>query len=215
MSAYEINFEFRNRRFTDAQKGLQAFAAAMMADWDGSAKVLSREMKIFLDEVAKALAQRHSGAWPSGAGPQTLSRRSGGLVASILDSVRVTGATMDSVQGAIGSNKPYARIQEFGGTITPKKGKFLAIPLPAALDSNGLPLRSSPRDWPNAFCRRSKAGNLLIFQKRGTMIIPLYVLKSSVTIPPRLGLKKTLDAGVPYFVDRAMDQMVKNLQKGA
>jgi hypothetical protein len=121
---------------------------------------------------------------------------------------------MATVTGTIGSDLPYARIQEFGGTITPKKAKFLAIPLPAALNANGTPIKSSPRDWPNTFCAKSKAGNLLIFQRRGTQIVPLYVLKSSVYIPPRLGLKKTLDAGIPYFVERAMDQMVRNLQQG-
>jgi phage gpG-like protein len=214
MAAYEIEFSFRNQRYNDAEKGLAAFAEAISADWDGSAIILSREMKSFLDEVAKALAERHGQAWPGGTSAQTLSKRSGKLVGSIVDSVRVTGTTMATVQGTIGSDLPYARIQEFGGTITPKKAKFLAIPLPAALNANGTPIKSSPRDWPNTFCAKSKAGNLLIFQRRGTQIIPLYVLKSSVYIPPRLGLKKTLDAGIPYFVERAMDQMVKNLQQG-
>jgi hypothetical protein len=36
MSAYEINFEFRNRRFTDAEQGLRAFAEAISVDWGGS-----------------------------------------------------------------------------------------------------------------------------------------------------------------------------------
>jgi phage gpG-like protein len=214
MAAYEIEFEFRNKRYTDAEKGLAAFAEAISADWDGSAQVLSREMKAFLDEVAKALAERHGTAWPGGTTEQTLSKRSGNLIASIVDSVRVTGTTMATVQGTIGSDLPYARIQEFGGTITPKKAKFLAIPLPAALNSNGTPIKSSPRDWPNTWCARSKAGNLLIFQRRGTQVVPLYVLRSSVTIPPRLGLRKTLDAGLPYFVSRAMDEMVRSLQEG-
>ena len=77
-----------------------------------------------------------------------------------------------------------------------------------------MPLQSSPRSWPNTFCTTSKAGNLIIFQKRGTSIVPLYVLKTQVTIPPRLGMRKTLEAGVPYFVERAMDAMVKEVTGG-
>ena len=209
--AYEINFEFRNQRFQDAEKGLRAFADAIKKDWDGSAKALSVELRAFLDGVAKALAGRHSGAWPGGTGAQSLSKRSGVFVDSILKSVTVSGETFEAIQGTIGAGVPYAAIQEFGGTISPKNAKYLCIPLPAAMDGSGQPLRSSPRDWPNTFVKRSKAGNLLIFQKRGTSIVPLYVLKSSVVIPARLGLRKTLDAGLPYFVERAMDRMVARL----
>lgn len=122
--------------------------------------------------------------------------------------MRIAGQTFDTIQGSIGADVPYAAIQEFGGTISAENGKYLCIPLPAALDSSGVPLKSSSRDWPNTFVKTSKAGNLLIFQRRGTSVIPLYVLKTSVVIPPRLGMKKTLDAGLPYFVERAMDRMV-------
>jgi phage gpG-like protein len=215
MTTLELSFEFKNKRFGDAAAGLKAFSDELKKDWDGSAKVLSRELKEFLDQVAQALSSRHGGGWPGGTSADTLSKRSGALIDSILRSVTVTGQTFDAIRGTIGSDVPYAAIQEFGGTIVPKNSKYLCIPLPAALDSSGLPLQSSPRDWPNTFVARSKAGNLLIFQRRGTSIIPLYVLKSSVTIPPRLGLKKTLDAGLPYFVERAMDQMVAALNKGS
>ena len=44
--------------------------------------------------------------------------------------------------------------------------------------------------------------------------MPLYVLKTQVTIPPRLGMRKTLEAGVPYFVERAMDAIVKEVTGG-
>ena len=206
-----IEFQFRDKRFTDASAGLKAFNDALKKDWDGSAKVLSRELKTFLDSVAQALASRHSGGWPGGTGADTLSRRTGALVNSIIASVRVNGETFATIQGSIGSDVPYAGIQEFGGTIVPKNATYLTIPLPAALDGSGVPLYAKARDWPNTFVARSKAGNLIIFQKRGSSIVPLYVLKTSVTIPPRLGMKKTLDAGLPYFVGRAMDALVAGI----
>ncbi len=207
-NAITLEFDFRNRRFKDAEKGFRAFARAIKKDWDGSAKVLSDELREFLDGVAQALVERHSGAWPGGTTAQTLSRRTGGMVQSIIESVEVNGQTFDTIRGTIGGNL-IARVQEFGATITPKNAKFLTVPLPAALDGNGVPLKKRARDWPNTFVAKSKAGNLIIFQRRGAEIVPLYVLKTSVTIPPRLGMQTTLDVGLPYFVDKAMDSLVR------
>ncbi|MCL4743842.1 MAG: hypothetical protein KJZ83_00355 [Burkholderiaceae bacterium] len=207
---YTLEFEFRNQRYRDAQKGLEAFARHVRQDWDGAAKVLGRELRSFLNSVATALSRRHTNPWPGGTGEKTLSRRSGELVASIEKSVRVKGGTFDNLTGYISAAFPGI-VHEFGATIKPRTAKFLTVPLPAALDSKGVPLKKKARDWNNTFVARSKAGNLLIFQRRGSQIVPLYVLKSSVTIPPRLGMRATLQAGLPYFVDRVMDQLVKDI----
>ncbi|MEY9560468.1 hypothetical protein [Sinorhizobium fredii] len=213
-SRYNVEFQFRNKRFQDASSGLKAFSTALKKDWDGSAKILSDELTSFLTSVAEALASRHGTPWPGGTTAQTLSRRSGKLAGSILRSVDVGGNTFETIEGTIGADFPGV-VHEFGATIKPKTAKYLAIPLPAALDSKGVPLKKGPRDWAHTFVSKSKAGNLIIFQRRGTQVIPLYVLKSSVTIPPRLGMQKTLDAGLPYFVDRSMDAIVRAVQQAA
>lgn len=207
-----LEFQFRNRRYTDANRGLQAFGRQLKSNWDGSAKVLSQELRGFLDSVAEALNRRHSGAWPDATTANTLSKRSGAMMTSIIESVHVQGTTFDTISGTIGGSK-VARTQEFGATIKAKKAKYLTIPLPAALNPNGTPKKAKARDWEKTFVARSKAGNLIIFQKQGTEIIPLYVLKTSVYIPPRLGMKKTLDAGLPYFVDKVMDRLVREIVK--
>ena len=207
---FELNFEFRNKRFRDAERGLRVFVQELNKDWDGAAKILSGEIKTFLDSVAQALAQRHSGAWAGGTTDKTLSRRSGNLVASIEKSVRINGTTFGDLEGHISAAFPGI-VHEFGATITPKKGKFLTVPLPAALDGRGIPYRRRARDWDNTFVARSKKGNLIIFQRRGTQIVPLYVLKTSVKIPARLGMRETLNIGIPYFVERAMDRMVRGI----
>ena len=214
-NAFEIEFDFRNQRFKDASVGLQVFYETLQKDWDGAATALSREMREFLAQVVEAITERNSQAWPGGTTEKSLSVRSGALVEAIAGSMRMTGTSFNDIQGQIGApGIVYARIQETGGTITAKNGKFLCIPLSAALNAAGLPINSSPRDWPNTFCAKSKAGNLIIFQKRGTTIIPLYVLKTSVYIPPRLNMQTTLEAGVGYFVDRACDAMVKQVTGG-
>lgn len=206
----EIRFAFRNRRFVDAERGLDALNRAMGRDLDRSAPVLARELKTFLEGVAEAMARRHGTAWPGGTSDRTLSRRSGGLIASIKDSVTVKGQRLADIEGGIGGAF-YLRTHEHGATIRPKKAKYLAIPLPEALDADGTPKVASPRQWKNTFVKQSKNGNLLIFQKRGRHIVPLYVLKREVRIRPRLGLGDTLRTGLPYFVDRAMDRMAKAL----
>lgn len=206
----EFEFQFRNKRFKDAEKGLRAFANELQKDGERLGGVAAKELLFFLDGVAEAMIQRHGTPWPSGTTPNTMARRSGNTMRAVADSVRVQGSKLSDVQGMIGG-PVYLRIHEYGGTIRPKRAKYLAIPLPEALDSRGVPKRRGPRDWKNTFVAKSKKGNLLIFQKRGKDIVPLYALKSEVRIPARLGMKKTLEAGLPYFVDRAMDKMLAQL----
>ena len=211
-----LSFEFKDKRWTDAAAGLQAFYGILEKDFGAAAETLSREMKEFLTAVVDAVAERNSGGWPGGTTEGSLSRRTGTLNEAILNSVEVEGEHFFDIEGSIGApGVPYAKIQETGGTIKPKSAKMLAIPLPAAMTSDGVSMLRSPRDWPNTFVRKSKAGNLIIFMKLGDRIVPLYLLKPSVTIPARLGMQATLEAGAGYFVDRALDAMVKAVTQGA
>ena len=205
-----LEFDFMNQRFLDAAEGLKRFAAATQKDFDQLPQVLSKELRAWLDTVAEALSQQHGSPWPGGTTPNSLSVRSGDLIKSIVDSVNVTGSTFGDIQGFIGAGK-WGTVHEYGATIHAKNVHFLTIPLPAALDSRGLPLKKSAKEWNNTFVARSKKGNLLIFQKVGTTIIPLYLLRESVTIPPRLGMERTLNSQLPYFVDKVVDAMVKSL----
>lgn len=205
-----IEFEFRNERFSSAKKGLDAFGKVISVSIDRAGPALSKEMRNFLDSVALALAKRHGNAWPGGTTANTLSRRSGYLIQSIKDSVRVTGTKIDDIEGRI--SVPYDRkIHETGGIIKARHAKYLTIPLPEALNSDGTPKKKSAREWDKTFVAMSRNGNLLIFQRRGTEIVPLYVLKKEVKIPARLGLQATLDKGLGYFVDKAFDSMLKEM----
>ncbi len=159
----EFSFDFRSQRFEDAEKGLKAFSDALGKDFNDTApKTLSAELRSFLDTVAEALAERHGEPWPSTTAV-SLSTRSGDAVQSIIDSVRVEGSTFADIVGYIGGAFPLT-VHEFGATINASKAKFLTIPLPAALDSRGVPLKKSARQWSHTFVARSKKGNLLIFQ---------------------------------------------------
>jgi hypothetical protein len=107
----------------------------------------------------------------------------------------------------------YMAMHEKGGVIRAKTSNYLTIPLPAALNGNGTPRQLSARQWQGTFVARSRAGNLIIFQKRGRDIVPLYVLKKSIRIRARLGLKKTLQRLRPLF-RRGMMQRIRELKKG-
>ena len=200
---FDLEFQYNNQRFSNAAKGLEALGENLGGAIDRAGPVLARELRDLLTYIASEAATRHGNAWPGGTGPKTLSTRSGALVRSILDGVWVEGDHLGDIQGGI-STVSYGATQEFGATIRPKNGKYLAIPLPAALDARGVPLKLGPRQWDNTFVATSKNGNLIIFQRRGATIIPLYVLKTEVTIPPRLGLRDSVEIMLPFFVDRAI-----------
>ena len=76
-----------------------------------------------------------------------------------------------------GTAEKYAALQQFGGTVTPKKGKYLTLPFPG--------VTGSARQYENVFFRKSKAGNLVMFQKVEKGLRPLFLLVKSVTIPSR------------------------------
>jgi hypothetical protein len=209
----EFGFEYRNKRFQDAEKGLRALARSLELGMQATGPAIAREMRAFLEITATALAKRHGNPWPGGTSARTLSRRSGRAIASIRDGVRVTGSRLGEIEGSIGGAF-YLRTHEYGATITPKKAKWLTIPLPAALNPDGTPIKQSARQWKNTFVKQTEHGNFLIYQQRGAQIVPLYALKKKVKIPPRLGARETMKAGLPYFVDKAFDAMLRELTKG-
>ena len=114
---------------------------------------------------------------------RALGRRSGNLESSTkVGAVQVDGKIIET---NIESTAPYALIQELGGVINAAQGKFLAVPLPAVQDAKGSVTRSfssfmSDRD---TFIQTSKNGNRLLFRNLGGTLLPLFVLKQSVTIP--------------------------------
>lgn len=110
-----------------------------------------------------------------------------------------------------GGRLPYANIHETGGTITPKRTKYLAIPLKAALTPGG-DLRQKPRDYNNTFVMKTKNGNLIIAQKQGSRmsrIVSLFILKKQVHIPARHYLSRTVDEIAP----RCLEIMTRSIER--
>lgn len=221
MVAIKLELETRvagggRRTFRDASQGLFAISNQAIS-FEDVGVIWRRNILKFLRAIAMAQGQRHGRGWPGGTGDTTLSRRSGDLMASVRKSVRTSGKFTDSggeIVGRIGSPLIYASTQEFGATITPKVAQYLTVPLPAALDARGIMLLPRARDYPRTFVQRSRKGNLLIFQKRGKGIVPLFVLKKSVRIPPRMNLGVMIEVGSRALGDRVIAEVLKEFQAG-
>lgn len=144
--------------------------------------------------------------------------------------VIVTGTTVEDLRGTYATTSRYARMQEFGGVQRPRNAKMLAIPLSGALTPTGIgrfngSLRAVlPAAFPGGtFVARSKSGNLILFGKtdKDADPIALFVLKSQVTIPPRLGTRDLWKANQPeaqrilnVHVSRANVELAKIAQGG-
>jgi len=156
------------------EKRLNAIAATAMDD--------------YLKSIGTKMRQRHGNGWPGGTGSNSLSRRTGrGLFGLTTGRVVMQPSPL---RGIITVPR-YLANQEFGYVST-AKGKYLTIPLPAALNSDGTPKKRSARGWQNTFVVQGKRGTLTICTRRGRTIIPLYVLKPSIRVTARLGLRRVM-----------------------
>lgn len=203
-----LTVEVGGQEFENLEKAFSREADALEQALEGSAKQVSRELLKGLQKVYQRLAARHGTPWSGDMSGQAtdLYKRTGGGLKGIRESIEVNDPNaLGLVAGRISARFPMS-VHEKGATIRPKRAQYLTIPLPAAMDSRGVPLRKRARDWDNTFVARSRKGNLLIFRKEGRGIVPLYVLKKEVRIPPRLGMEKDMRENfLPYFEKKAFE----------
>lgn len=134
-----------------------------------------------------------------------IGRRTGNLARSIRSVVITNG---DQIVGEIGPDALkaiYGAIQEHGGTIFPKRSRHLAIPLRGMTTGAGV-ARGSARQViqsPSAFgFKRTFFRKGIIFGvKDQGSIVPLFVLKTQVTIPARHYLAKSLEQETAWGLD--------------
>ena len=136
---------------------------------------------------------------------QTLNRRTGTLARSV-------DSWMPSVDEAVIGVRPGAAANKYAWllgpetkTITPKRGKFLAIPIGENLTGAGVARFSSPRQVADGFFVRT-GGKLLFGYKNGTRgrFRALFALVKSVTIH---GSDALADG-----VTESVDDMTKEIQ---
>jgi len=210
-----------NRTFESAAKGLHAFAkdVGQAVSVREVNPIIAAVLRRHLNLVAEAMVQRHSTPWQPGvklpAGPTTgrLAKRSGKATTQLRD-IKVTAG--GRIVGTIGGPF-YLTTHEEGRTIHAKK-QYMTIPLPAAMDSRGVPLRPSLRQWNNTFLMplessrtgRTRSG-FVVAIKKGGRVVPIYILMKTVRIPRRLGLGVTLKKAAPALVDRVLNALAVSI----
>jgi hypothetical protein len=202
-----ITAAFNGQVFSSATAVSRAVQKGLSDGHDRVMHMIANELRDALDKLYRDLEAKHGRAWPDGTSGSSLSVRSGAGLRSIKDSIMVTEGK-DEATGTITTGK--MTVHETGATITAKHAKYLTIPLNAALNSHGIPLRSKARDWDNTFIARTKRGNLIIFQRNtGGKVTPLYLLRKSVTLRARLGMTKMFEDLIPYFERKAIEAVEK------
>ena len=145
-----------------------------------------------------------------------LTSRSGRLAKSIR--TEITGNDLKTLSGQLFTRTIYAPIQEEGGTITAKNaygkvpgGPYLNIPTKQNKTSAGVQRMSAREVFANGgFIFKSKAGNWIValpgiqlneFGTIDNVPVPMFILKKSVTIRPRLGMVKSAVDQIPYYLN--------------
>jgi hypothetical protein len=168
---------------------------AQAKDVDDARKQLLAQIKRQLWRTKNTVVSRMIKEHMSGpTGPSSVSVRSGQLRRSLDGTVATwSGEKKMMLVMFFGGGVPYARIHEYGGTITPKRAKNLAVPVGAAKTRAGVARYSGPTSIFAAlkFILNKKTGKkLLVRAGRGPLEV-LFVLVPSITLPPRLNFGKT------------------------
>lgn len=116
-----------------------------------------------------------------------------------------TGNDLRSFRLVEFTTSPSAVLHEKGGVVRPRKSKYLAIPLGEAKTAAGV-ARASVRSYKDTFVRPSpRRSALVVYQRRGSRSVALFLLLRSVTIPARLGFEAEWRTDQPGRMDRVGD----------
>jgi hypothetical protein len=123
-----------------------------------------------------------------------------------------TSGRATDVVGEFYTPSRAAELLEKGGTVRPKSSAYLAIPIGHALTAGGRRKKGFKRAagvvsrlGERAVVLRGKTG-LLIFERRGDRLLPLFALVRQVKQPAILGLRKAWES-------HGVDEMQKRLQR--
>ena len=104
---------------------------------------------------------------------------------------KVEGTKLSSLKLRLWSDSPYAAMQEHGGVVRPRRGKYLAIPADDNLTPAGAPRYRSPRDPALSQGRfvELPSGQLWFVLDTPSDTKFLFAMRKQVRIPARLGMR--------------------------
>ena len=122
--------------------------------------------------------------------------------------VRVFGSNLSNIRGHV-IGPSYVKLLDEGGTVSPTRAQYLAVPLQAALRPDGSPKLPGPRSWKNILktfiWKSQKTGKSYIVYKKpsdDTKFVFLYALVDEVDIQKRKGfLTRALNLTSPQVVE--------------
>jgi hypothetical protein len=135
--------------------------------------------------------------------------------------VRFAGRTEQDIEAKFASTHKGARLQEYGGTITPKRRKWLAIPIsgsPAVEPTGAARYSTSLYDtapkWAKLFFKAGRGSSVAYLlgkasSGKNAKIVAWYQLRKSVRINPSLRFREYIKASV-VELKSSMAQAVKN-----
>jgi len=180
----------------------------LVADFHDGAVIL-RQAVLTVTQKRIRIAEREAVQKASGrlvdlAQGREIHRRTGRLAASISSRVEQEAAAVFARLGLLtgGDLLAYAAIQEFGGTVRPKRAKVLTIPLAAALTPAGVP-RFTAREASEqylTFWHKQQDGDLILYGYKGggknvkeRQLVPLFLGVTQVTIKPAYFLTSSMN----------------------
>jgi hypothetical protein len=224
-----LQIKVGGKTYSDLNAGLTALEHQYEGIGQEITEVLRLETLDFLHRVFQRMLQLHGSPWnqqvPTGADHLFKRREAGGL-RDMLRSIKAVGTAPGEVAYSISATGTFA-VHEEGAEINAKPGKWLLIPLRAAYNYKGIRLRKSSFGYKNTefkkssstpgdatFVQKTRRGNLVIFQRRaGGKLVPLYLLKKKVILPPRLQFRRTFDSLLPEFERRTLELIEEELEK--
>lgn len=139
---------------------------------DGLSRGLDRSARLW-DRAMQQRMRRKGGNSTFGSPPGTIGRRTGSLARSLNFRVqRGFDKKLSSVRLVLfTAGVPYARVQEYGAVIRPRRAKHLTIPGKANLTAAGVARKGSARSWFREFERTGDVAVVPSKTHRGTLVV--------------------------------------------
>lgn len=176
-------------------------------------RVLKFELADGMDRIGKGFLKRFRASQLQG--PPGVRGASGHGLYGTFKRVMLLSPTLEGLGTEIFSESKVAKLQEEGGVVKDPSGGRLAVPLSARTEmfTAAGKLRTKykrPRDLKNVRAIFLDGKTFLAkVTKKVNKILPLYVLKRQVRIPPRLGFYRTWDNLANYRIE-ILNNSVRN-----
>lgn len=180
-------------------------------------RVLKFELGDGMDRISKGFLKRFKQQRLQG--PPGVRGASGYGLFGTFKRVSLVSPAIEGMGMQIYSDSKIAKLHETGGIVTDRSGGRMAVPLSARsqMFTPKGKLRGKykkPRQLKNVEPMKFKGQTFLVrVKKRAEKILPLYVLKRSVRLKPRLGFYRVWDSLANYRIEILNKKIENALRK--